>query len=135
MPIKPETPTTSLQLNNSSRLRSESATKPLRFSNPGTVSFSPAGTFVLSATASSGLPVSFGSRNNGVCSVQDGNSPEPVTIHSSGICQMVGIVSANANYNAAIQEDDIVINPANQTIDFLNPGAQTYVANGTQISA
>ncbi len=53
--------------------------------------------FELSASASSGLAVSFSSLTTGVCTVADGT----VTIKGAGTCTIEASQSGNANYNAA----------------------------------
>ncbi|MFZ1640401.1 MAG: IPTL-CTERM sorting domain-containing protein [Candidatus Contendobacter sp.] len=67
--------------------------------NPGPVTYAPGGTFTVSATASSGLPVTFTSTTPGVCTVV-GNT---VTVVAVGNCIIAANQAGNANYNAAPQ--------------------------------
>ncbi|MEO1055384.1 MAG: Ig-like domain repeat protein [Actinomycetota bacterium] len=71
------------------------------------------GTRSLSATASSGLPVTFGAR--GPCTV-DGTD---LSITGLGVCEVTASQAGNADYNAApdlVRGFEVV--PATQTIDF-----------------
>ena len=74
--------------------------------------------FALSATASSGLPVSYSV--TGPCSV----SGSTVTITGAGACNVTASQPGNANYNAATPVSrSVTIAKANQTITFAAPGA------------
>jgi hypothetical protein len=57
----------------------------------------PGGTLTLSATASSGLPVSFSVAANGTCSV----SGNVVTFLKFGTCTVVASQAGNSTYSAA----------------------------------
>jgi hypothetical protein len=71
--------------------------------------------FTVSATASSGLDVSFSSTTAGVCTVSSGT----VHIVSAGECTIRASQTGNGNYNAAPNVDrSFTVNPANQTISF-----------------
>ena len=79
--------------------------------------------FTVSATASSGLPVSFGTATTGVCTVS-GNS---VTITGGGTCTINANQAGNASYNAASQvSQSFTVAPAAQTLSFTAPGNSTY---------
>ena len=58
--------------------------------------------FTVSATASSGLTVSFNSRTPKVCTV----SGSTVTLVTTGICTIQAMQAGNANYNAAAPVDE-----------------------------
>ena len=84
--------------------------------------------FPVSATASSGLVVSFASQTTSTCSV----SNTDVTMLAAGTCTIRALQSGNANYNgASIVDQSFVISKANQTITFANPGTGTTRRFGT----
>ncbi|MBU6199439.1 MAG: hypothetical protein KGP08_07270, partial [Xanthomonadaceae bacterium] len=100
------------------------ANQTITFPNPGAQTYSPSGTFAVSATASSGLAVTFSSTTTGVCTV----AGSTVTIVAAGTCTIAANQAGNANYNAApTVSDNITINPASQTITFTStpPGSAT----------
>ncbi|MBS0556195.1 MAG: hypothetical protein JSR27_02145 [Proteobacteria bacterium] len=104
------------------------ANQTITFPNPGAQTYSPSGSFAVSATASSNLAVTFTSATSSVCTV----SGTTVTILAAGTCTINADQSGNANYNAApTVSDTITINPASQTITFTStpPGGATV--NGT----
>ena len=91
----------------------------------------PAGTFLLDppAAASSGLPVSYASLTNGVCTI----SGTSVTMVMVGICTIEASQSGDSAYLPAISvTQDIVILKAAQTIDFptQSPFFQNFVVSG-----
>jgi hypothetical protein len=72
--------------------------------------------FAVSATASSGLPVSFAATGN--CTV---NNPSPGTVHltGAGSCTITATQAGNANYNSALPVPQMFdIAKASQTIAF-----------------
>ncbi|NJL14377.1 MAG: T9SS type A sorting domain-containing protein [Microscillaceae bacterium] len=78
--------------------------------------------FDLTATASSGLPVSYTSSNTAVATVS-GNT---VTIVGAGTTTITASQAGNANYNAAPNvTQDLVVNKADQTITFAALPAKT----------
>jgi Bacterial Ig-like domain (group 3)/MBG domain (YGX type) len=88
-----------------------------------TISFSPAttsyvysaGSFVVSATATSSLAVSFGSTTSGVCTV----SGATVTIVSAGTCTIQATQSGNTDYFAAAAVSvNFTVTQASQNISF-----------------
>jgi len=94
----------------------------ISFANPGTQTM---GTAVpaLSATASSGLPVSFASQTAAVCMV----SGTTVTLLTAGTCSIQATQAGNTTYAAATPvTQSFTVNAAllAQTITFNNPGAQ-----------
>lgn len=92
----------------------------ITFANPGTQHY---GTpLTLTATASSGLAVSYASTTTPVCTVS-GNT---VTFVSPGTCGIVASQPGNSNYAAApaVGHAFAVLQGA-QTITFPNPGTQT----------
>lgn len=71
--------------------------------------------FTVSATASSGLAVTFSSLTTTVCTV----SGTTVTIKAGGTCTIQAAQAGNTNYNAASNvSQSFVVNPASQTITF-----------------
>ena len=98
-------------------------TSPRTYSTGGTFAISP------TATASSGLAVTYSSTTTGVCTV----SGTTVTMVTAGTCTIAADQAGNTSYNAAPQVTrSVTINKANQTITF---GAQTspltYSPSGT----
>jgi hypothetical protein len=88
--------------------------------NPGPVVYAPGGTFAVSATASSGLPVTYSSASLGVCSVVGST----VTIFSAGSCVINADQAGNGTFNPATTvQQTIIINPAAQTITAFAPAS------------
>jgi|GEM_PF-1580057 len=92
----------------------------------GTISFTPTalivgGTTTVSATATSGLAVTFTSTSPGICSVS-GNT---VTAIASGVCSIAANQAGDANYSAApqVSQSIAVVLPGNYIPKF------AYVAN------
>jgi len=76
----------------------------------------------LSATANSGLAVSFTSTTTGICTV----SGTTATFIASGACTIGASQAGNAVYAPAAQvQQSFAVNSEAQTITFANPGAQT----------
>jgi hypothetical protein len=79
--------------------------------------------FIVSATASSGLPVSFASLTTAVCTV----SGTTVTIVAAGTCTIQASQAGNATYAPAPNvNQSFNVAKAAQTITFPAPAAQTY---------
>jgi uncharacterized repeat protein (TIGR01451 family) len=90
------------------------ATQTITFGALSTVTFG-AAPLTVSATASSGLAVSFASTTTSVCTVS-GNT---VTIVALGTCSITASQAGNANYVAATTvTQSFTVNPAPQTITF-----------------
>jgi hypothetical protein len=91
----------------------------ITFTNPGTQTV---GTpLTLSATASSGLAVTFASTTSSVCSV----SGTAATMLTSGTCTIQATQVGNASYAAATAvSQSFSVNAESQTITFANPGTQ-----------
>ncbi|MGA9669085.1 MAG: hypothetical protein WBQ94_07755 [Terracidiphilus sp.] len=94
----------------------------IAFANPGTQAV---GTpLTLSATATSGLPVSFASTTQSVCTVNGIR----VTFVTAGTCSITASQAGNATYAAATPvSQSFTVNAAGltaQTITFANPGPQ-----------
>ena len=90
--------------------------------------------FAVSATASSGLLVSFASTTTTVCTV----SGTIATIVAPGTCTLRATQAGNANYSAAPNvEQSFIVSPAliSQTISFGALGSQTFGAAPFAISA
>jgi lysophospholipase L1-like esterase len=94
-------------------------TQTLAFgANPGPVVYSPGGTFTVSVTASSGLPVTYSSATPAVCTA----SSATVTIVAAGSCTINANQAGNATYSAATQvQQTISITQAAQTITGFAP--------------
>jgi hypothetical protein len=92
-----------------------------------TISFAAVGaqtvgaTVPLSATASSGLAISFSSDTPSVCTV----SGSTATMVASGTCTLEATQPGNSQYQEADAVQNIAINGKSQTITFANPGSQT----------
>src|SRR5690348_2856312 len=88
--------------------------------------------FALSATASSGLAVTFSSATNAVCTV----SGSTVTIVTGGTCTIKAAQAGNSSYLAAVAvTQSFTIAKATQTITFGALGGQTYGAAPFTVSA
>ncbi|MFT3790615.1 MAG: hypothetical protein QM741_05975 [Rudaea sp.] len=88
--------------------------------------------FAVSATASSGLAVTFGSQTPSVCTV----SGSSVSIVSAGSCIVAANQAGNANYSAAPQvTQTIVVNQAGQTIVFGSVPASIAVGGTASVTA
>jgi hypothetical protein len=87
----------------------------ITFAGPADTSYVPNGSVGLSATASSGLTVSFASNSPGICSV----SGSMATILAAGTCMIAADQAGDANYAPAAQVvRSFAINPADQTVTF-----------------
>jgi hypothetical protein len=83
--------------------------------NPGPVAYNPGGTFIVTATATSLLPVVFSSASTTICMIVGST----VTIVTVGNCIINANQAGNAIYGAAPQvQQTIAINAAPQTITF-----------------
>lgn len=90
--------------------------------------FSPAGTFMVEAASSSGLPITYVSQSPAICAV----SGNVVTMLGAGNCSLRATQPGDATVFAATPVDQIIaIGKANQSINFANMGQQSFVANGT----
>src|ERR1019366_6560993 len=82
----------------------------------------------LTATASSGLAVTYASNTPTVCTVAGATASSLI----SGNCTIVATQAGNSNYSAASAVyRSYWVNHANQTITFSNPGPQTGVPSLT----
>ena len=93
--------------------------------------------FTVSATASSGLVVSFSSQTPSSCSTSGGNGTT-VTIVAPGTCTIRASQAGNLTYNAAPNVDrSFTINKGNPVITWANPADITYptTLSGTQLNA
>jgi hypothetical protein len=90
------------------------------------------GTLTVSATASSGLPISFTIVQNGNCSI----SGNVVTFLNVGNCGVIAYQYGNASYNAAPAVGQIIVvnNATAQTITF-GPIPQQHVGGTLTVSA
>jgi hypothetical protein len=88
--------------------------------------------FAVSATASSGLPVSFASTTTTVCTV----SAKTVTIVAAGTCTVQASQAGNGNYSAATAvNQSFTVAKASQTITFGALGDKTVSAAPFAVSA
>ncbi len=99
--------------------------------NPGPLTFGgTSGT--VSATASSGLPVSFGTSTPAVCSVKA--SSGLITVITAGNCVVTADQAGNANYEAAPQvTQTVVINPGNQAALVVTATPNPVIAGQTSV--
>ena len=90
------------------------AAETISFTAPTNVAYG-SGNVTLSATASSGLAVTFASSTTGVCTV----SGTSVSLITAGTCTIAASQSGNANYSAAQQvTQSFTITQASQTLSF-----------------
>jgi hypothetical protein len=81
--------------------------------------------FTISATASSGLPVTFTSLTSAVCSV----SGSTVTLISAGTCTIQASQAGNANYSAAPNvSQSFGVTEQSQTLTITTPSPNTSIA-------
>ncbi|MCB1608430.1 MAG: hypothetical protein KDI71_15790, partial [Xanthomonadales bacterium] len=100
----------------------------INFPQPTTQTYSPGGSFSISATASSGLTVVFTSGTPTICGIEE----TTVNILAAGTCTIHADQPGNASFNPAPRVSrNVTINMASQTITFANPGTQTYSPGGT----
>lgn len=99
------------------------ATQTITFAAIPDTTYATGRTVALSATASSGLPVSFASLTDGTCTV----TGSLVTLQSAGTCTVRASRGIAANYNAATPVDrTFQIARGNQTITFPEPGTTPF---------
>ncbi len=85
----------------------------------------------LTATASSGLPVSLASANNAICTI----SGSIATLLKTGTCKITASQAGNATYAAAASvSQSFTVNPAPQTITF-GPIATQLTGKSLKLSA
>jgi sugar lactone lactonase YvrE len=85
--------------------------------------------FLLVASASSLLPVSFTSSSPGIATISGSNN---VIIVGAGTSTITARQAGNANYNAATPVNQIfVVNKAANSITFVQPSARTYTNGAT----
>ena len=97
------------------------ASQTITFNNPGTQTYGHP--LTLTATASSGLTVTYTSTTPTICTV----SGSVVTFVTTGTCGMDANQAGNVDYSAAPQVGHAwVVGKSTQTITFNNPGTQTY---------
>ena len=90
---------------------------------PSDLAYSPGGSFDVSASSSSGLPVLIGSTKTSICNVV-GNT---VTVVGAGVCELTIMQNGNANYAAApVVISNVNVAKAAQNITFDDPADLTY---------
>jgi hypothetical protein len=106
------------------------ASQTITFTPPATQVFATGGTVPLSASATSGLGVTFASTTQAVCRIgPDGTS---VVFQSAGSCGIRASQAGDTNYAPATPVDaSFDIGQASQTITFTPPPAQVFMAGGT----
>jgi uncharacterized protein YodC (DUF2158 family) len=102
------------------------------------------GTYIVTATASSGLPVtlSIDATATSVCSISGSTSGSTVTFNATGTCVIDANQAGDANWNAASQaQQSIPVGKADQTITFTSTvpvnakvGGPTYTVTATASS-
>jgi sugar lactone lactonase YvrE len=90
--------------------------------------------FSVSASSTSGLPVTLTSTTPAVCTAS-GTSPATITLVESGLCTINATVPANSYYATASVTQSFSVAGESQTITFPNPGTQTYGAAPFTMSA
>lgn len=92
--------------------------------DPASQTYSPGGTFAVSGSATSGLPVTFGSSTSSVCTV----SGTTVSILTGGTCTITGNQAGDSDWLVAPQATrNVTINKASQTVSFTYTGGpKTY---------
>jgi uncharacterized protein (TIGR03437 family) len=91
------------------------------------------GTVTLTATASSGLTVSFISATPSVCTV---SAPNMVTLVSTGNCVITALQTGSANYmGAAPVTQSFTVTLPSQTISFTGPGSTPFSAGTVNLNA
>ncbi len=106
----------------------------ITFANPGaqTMADSP---LTVSATASSGLAVTFTTSTPSVCTA-GGENGATITFVAPGMCTVLADQPGNAVYNpASTVSRNFKVKQLNQTITFANPGAQTMADSPLTVSA
>ena len=95
------------------------------------------GSFAISATASSGLPVTYSSQTGTVCSVSGSSTPATVQILSAGMCTIVAAQGGDDDYAAATPvTQSITIAKANQAALVVTATPETLaVGESSQLSA
>jgi hypothetical protein len=100
--------------------------------HPQTITFNAPATqtvgtpLTLSATASSGLPVSFASQTTSVCTVSSNVSIFITTFATTGMCTIQASQAGNGTWSAAPPVSrSFTVNAESQTITFNAPGTQT----------
>jgi len=102
-----------------------------------TPTYAPGGSFPISATASSGLPVTYSSQTASVCTVSGNTTPATVQILTAGTCTVQASQAGDDDYAAATSvTQDILIAKANQTalVATATPGT-IQVGESSQLSA
>ena len=99
--------------------------------------YAPGGSFSISATSSSGLPVTYSSQTPGVCSVSGSTTPATVQIVAAGSCTVRAEQAGNSSYSAAAAIDQtIIIAKANQAFLTASTSPTSIHTGGTsQLSA
>ncbi len=94
---------------------------------PASLTFVPNGTFSVSTTASSGLPLTYVSLTPScTVSATPVTGATPVKMNFAGLCTIKATQPGNANYQAALAVlHSVTIAKASQTITFPNPGNKT----------
>jgi hypothetical protein len=88
--------------------------------------------FNLTATSSSGLPVSYTSSNTSIATIS-GNT---VSIVGIGSVTITASQAGDQNYNAAADvQRSFIVNKGNQTITFPQPSARSYGSGSFELSA
>lgn len=101
----------------------------ITFANPGAQSFGTSPDLGAGVSSSSGLTVAFTSSTTGVCTI---TSAGVLTFVATGTCTINANQAGNSTYLPAPQVTrSFTVNPANQTITFTNPGAQSFGGSPT----
>ena len=106
----------------------------IAFTKPTDKSFGE-GSTTLTASASSGLQVSFSSKTTSVC-MTSGPNGEKVNFLATGTCTIEATQAGNANWNTApAVERSFTVAQGNQTIAFAKPANKSFSEGSTTIEA
>lgn len=99
----------------------------------------PSGTYVVTATATSGLAPTLALMSGAgtVCSISGSTSGSTITFLASGTCTVLATQGGNGNYLAAAVEAQqvIIVGSLNQTITFAQPSNMNFGAPNRVLSA
>lgn len=103
----------------------------ITFAAPPTPTFTPNGTFVVSATATSGGVVVYSSQTPAVCTTNGGST---ITMLGAGTCAIAANQPGNANYAPAPQvTQNITIAPGTQAVLVLSVSPPSIALTGTSL--
>lgn len=102
------------------------ANQTITFNPPATNTFAPEAVIALSASNSSGLPVTYSSANSKVLLISNNTA----IIKGAGTAAISAANAGDANYNPAKVTKPVKVNKATQTISFNLPATVAFTNNG-----